>query len=492
MRGMTSKTTKTSSISNLRRVPIMIALLIGAFISILNETLLSNALPELVKQFHVTEGTIQWLTTAYMLTMGVLVPITAVLQQWFTTRKLFFTSLVTFLLGTLLAGFSVGFEWLLLGRILQAVGAGMILPIMMNTVLIIFPPHKRGMVMGLTGLVIMFAPATGPTLSGVLIAHMSWRWLFFIVVPLTLIALLIGYLFLRNVTEITKPKIDVFSIVLSTIGFGGVVYSFGISGDMGWTLRVFLILAISLLALLWFVLRQLRIPNPLLDLTVFRYPMFALGTVIFFVLMMNMFSTIILLPLLLQGLLFATVLKSGLILLPGSILNGAMSPIAGKLFDKYGAKLVMVPGFVLIAVAMWLLSGVTSETSTAMIIVVHSLTFIGIALAMMPSQTMGLNHLPKAQYADGAAIFNTIQQIAGAIGSSLFISRMSASRGEYISASTNPLSQVELTNALHVGLSDAFQLGLIVACIGVALSLAIRRNSNQANKGNRKATPNHL
>lgn len=467
-------------LANIKRTPIVIALIIGAFVTLLNETLLGNALKILMDELQVNEPTIQWLTTAYMLVVGVLVPITAILQQWWTSRQMFLISMITFLIGTIIAASAPGFEMLLIGRIVQAVGTGLMLPLMMNTILVIFPPEKRGGAMGIMGLVIMFAPAIGPTLSGMIIDTLSWRWLFIIVIPLTVISIIFGIIYMKNVTVITKPKIDILSILLSTLGFGGIVYGFSSSGQHGWSDQmVYWTISVGAIALLLFTIRQLKVKNPILELRAFKFPMFTITVILIFIVMMSMFSTMILLPLFLQTVLLVTAFKSGLIMLPASILNGFMAPITGKLFDKFGPRVIIVPGIALVCVSIWLFSGIDTNTTTAQIITYHIILMIGVSLAMMPTQTHGLNQLTPELYPHGSAIFSTLQQVAGAIGTALFISRMSNEATSYMSASTNPTDPLEALLGLTAGYQAAFKMGLVLAIIALVLSFFVKMTGRE-------------
>lgn len=470
----TSSTSSKVDISNIRHTPIIIALLLGAMVALLNETLLGNALTVLMKEFDVTASTIQWLSTAYMLVVGVLVPITALLQQWFTTRQLFLMAMFTFLVGTLIAGFAPTFSVLLIGRIIQALATGLISPLLMNTILIICPPEKRGATMGLIGLVMMFSPAVGPTLSGLIVDSLNWRWLFYSVIPVVIISILIGMKYIQNVTELTRPKVDYVSILLSTLGFGGIVYSFSSSGDLGWSdPRVYYSAIIGSIALFIFVLRQLEIDNPILDLRAFKFPMFTLTVVLMFIVMMSLFASMTLLPMFLQTVLVVSAFKSGLIMLPGSIASGIMGPIAGKLFDKLSPKTIIIPGIGLVAVAMWLFKGINPETTLLQIILIHSLLMIGL-MFVMTAQTYGLNQLTPNLYPHGTALFNTLSQVAGAIGTAIFISKMSSSTTQYMESSANPMDPVEKLNGLTSGFQDAFTLGLILVIVALGVSFFIK------------------
>ncbi|MBW7458718.1 DHA2 family efflux MFS transporter permease subunit, partial [Paenibacillus sepulcri] len=450
-------------LSGIRRGPIITALIIGAFVAILNETLLSNALPDLMREFGIELSTIQWLSTAYMLVIGVLVPVTALLQQWFTTRQMFLSAMILFLVGTLVCSISSTFGVLLVGRVIQAMGTGLLLPIMMNTILAIYPPDKRGGAMGLMGLVIMSAPAIGPTLSGLIIDSLDWRWLFYLVLPLTAFSIVFAAVYLKNVSDITKPKVDILSIIISTIGFGGLVYGFSKAGGGSWSdPEVYWTIIIGCVALALFVWRQLTMKEPLLDLRAFKFPMFSLVVVLLLVLMMTMFSTLTLLPQFLQSVLLMSALTSGLVMMPGSILNGIMAPVSGVLFDKYGPRLLVVPGLVLVVASLALFMGIHMGTSTGYIILSHIIMLVGISLVMMPAQTTGLNQLPRHLYPHGTAILNTLQQVAGAVGTALFISILASGTKKYLS-SHDATAPDAAALGLVAGLQNAFLIGLIVA-----------------------------
>lgn len=463
-------------LSKIKRGPIVVALIIGAFVSILNETLLNIAFPNLMDYFGIGETTVQWLATAYMLVVGILVPITALLQQWFTTRQMFLGAMILFLLGTVICAISPIFGLLLVGRVIQALGTGLMLPVLMNTILIIFPPEKRGGAMGLIGLVMMSAPAIGPTISGLIVDSLGWRWLFYLVIPLAMISIIYAAIYLKNVSELTKPKVDVYSILLSSIGFGGIVYGFSSAGEGAWSdPKVLWCLVVGGISLILFVVRQLKMKDPMLDLRAFRYPMFALVTVLMLVLMMAMFSTMIMLPLFLQNVMMLTALGAGLVMMPGSILNGIMAPISGLLFDKFGPRVLVIPGLIIMGASIWLFSGIQAEWSSGYVVFLHILMMIGISLVMMPAQTTGLNQLPRSLYAHGTAIMTTLQQVAGAIGVALFVSIMSSGMRDYMATSPDPESPAEGVAAMVSGLHSAFVVGGILSILALFIGLFIRR-----------------
>ncbi|MBU5442477.1 MDR family MFS transporter [Paenibacillus sp. MSJ-34] len=463
---------------NIKRGPIMFALIVGTFVAALNETLMGNALPELMKSFGVSAATVQWLATAYMLVVGVLVPVTAVLQQWFTTRQMFLSAMSMFFVGTVISAVAPEFGMLLAGRIIQAIGTGMLLPLTINTIMAIYPPEKRGGAMGMFGLVVMFAPAIGPTVSGLIVDGLSWRWLFYLVMPLALLSIIVGAAVLKNVSDVTKPRVDLLSIGLSTIGFGGIVYGFSKAGEQGWSEPLVIwTIAAGGIALALFVWRQLLLTEPVMDLRAFRYPTFALVAALLFVLLMTFFSSAIMLPMFMQGVLMITAFKSGLILLPGGVANGLMAPISGKLFDKFGPRVLVIPGLVIVVVSLWLFTRFDEATTTGFLVAVHIALMIGIALVMMPAQTAGLNQLPRHLHPHGTAILNTLQQVSGAIGTALYISIMSGGQKQYLSGSSVPQSPAELAKALAVGINNAFWVGVFIALAALVLGLFLRAKS---------------
>ncbi|MNW46144.1 Multidrug export protein EmrB [compost metagenome] len=284
---------------------------------------------------------------------------------------------------------------------------------------------------------------------------------------------------MNNVSEVTKPRIDFLSIVLSTIGFGGIVYGFSRAGEHGWAVpEVIWTIAVGGAALLLFVWRQLLLEQPIMDLRAFRYPIFALVAVLLFVLMMTFFSSAIMLPMFMQSVLMITAFKSGLILLPGGIVNGVMAPISGKLFDKFGPRILIIPGLTIAVISLWQFTRFNEATSTGFIVSVHIALMIGIALVMMPAQTTGLNQLPRNLHPHGTAILNTLQQVAGAIGTALYISIMSGGQKQYLSGVSDPLASSEITKGLAAGINNAFWFGVIAALIALGIGLFLRKGKS--------------
>ncbi|GBF76663.1 MFS transporter [Paenibacillus sp. 598K] len=463
---------------SIRVMPIMISLLISGFIGLFSETALNIAIHELTGYFDISKATAQWLTTGYLLTLGVLVPFSGVLLQWFTTRQLFIASLAFSIVGTVIAAMAPSFAILMTARVLQAAGTGLLLPLMFNTILIVFPVEKRGAAMGVIGLVIMFAPAIGPTAAGLLIDKLDWHWIFWLSLPFLILALICGLLFMQNVTTPTRPRIDVLSILLSTIGFGGIVFGFSSAGEGGggWSSPLVVApMAVGFVALLFFTLRQLRMEQPMINMRVFRYPMFVLGLAMVLFCMMIILSSMLILPLYLQGAMMLSALAAGLMLLPGGLMNGLLSPVMGRLFDRFGPRGLVIPGLVIVSIAMWQLSGITPETPIAFIIVMHSAIMVGISMVWMPSQTNGLNQLPPELYPDGTAVMNTLQQVAGAIGTAVAVSILSNGIARQLAGASDIADPAVLLQANTVGTQQALLFSLAVTVAGLILALFIRR-----------------
>jgi len=328
------------------------------------------------------------------------------------------------------------------------------------------------------GLVIMCAPALGPTLSGMIVESVGWQAIFWVCLPLLIFVYVYGLYYMQNVSVITKPRIDAISIVLSTIGFGGIVFGFSQAGEGAgaWGEPGVLVpIGLGVVGLILFVIRQMRMDKPMLNLRVFKFPMFTVGVLLVFLCMMLILSAAILLPMFLKGGLLLTTFAAGFMMLPGGIINGLMSPITGRLFDRFGPKYLVIPGFALTTIFLYLLSNVTTEVSQIGIIALHSCLFIGVAMIMMPAQTNGLNVLPKHFYPDGAAIMNTLQQIAGAIGTAIAVSMMAAGQSAYMKTAADPAALDTGAQALTAGVQQGFMFALIASVIGLIVALFIRR-----------------
>ncbi len=450
-------------------------LIVSAFTVILNETVMGVAIPHLMEDLGVTAIAAQWLTTAFLLTMAVVIPITGFLLQRYPTRPLYIGAMTLFLVGTTLAALAPGFEVLLVARVIQAGGTAVMLPLLMTTVISLVPERERGRRMGTIGVVISVAPALGPTISGLILSVLPWRFLFVFVLPVVVTVLAFGILRMRSTNEPTPSRIDVLSVALSALGFGSLV--FGLSrigesaeGDLGTALSAIGV-GVGVLAL--FTWRQIALQRreaPLLDLRVFKVRTFSVATAMFVVAMIAMFGTIILLPLFMQNVLGLSVLASGLLLLPGGLAMGLLAPPIGRAYDRIGPRALLVPGTVLVAVALWAMSLVLGvSTPWWALLACHVTLSMGLALIFTPLFSASLGSLPRRLYSHGSATVSTLQQVAAAAGTALFVSTMTAV------ALTQTDAGVDAVGAEAAGIRAAFMVGAILATLGVGLALLIRR-----------------
>ncbi|WP_183581494.1 DHA2 family efflux MFS transporter permease subunit [Paenibacillus rhizosphaerae] len=469
--------------SSVKKGPILIIMILGAFLATLNQTVMSVATPELMVDFNISATTAQWLTTGYMLVNGILIPITAYFMQRFSTRQLFQASMMIFLVGTIVSALAVNFPVLLTGRMIQAAGAGIIMPLLTNVILVLFPPEKRGAAMGMMGLAIIFAPAIGPTLAGYILENFKWQTMFYGMIPLAVIVIICGFIYLKNVSETVRSKMDVISVVLSTVAFGTLLYGFSLAGSKGWSSSEVLVsIAVGVIALGLFVWRQLVSKKPLLDLRAFKYNMFSLTTVINIMVTMVMYADMMLLPLYLQNARGYSALESGLMMLPGALVMGLLMPVTGRLFDRFGAKWLAVAGLIITIATTAGFINLTDHTTYAYLLLMSTGRRIGMALLMMPIQTAGLNQLPARLNAHGTAISNTVRQVAGAVGTSLLVTVMSDRTKTHLTdmmasggAAVNQKQMV--LEATIQGINDAYVVIIGIGMVGLLLSFFIKRTS---------------
>jgi EmrB/QacA subfamily drug resistance transporter len=494
------------------QIPLLAVMMLGLFVAILNQTLLNVAIPHLITEFGVTASTAQWLLTGYMLVNGALIPISAFLIERFGVRRLFLLAMLFFSVGSLVCGLAPTFSVLLIGRLIQAVGGGVLMPLVMTTIMFIFPPEMRGKGMGIFGLAMMFAPAVGPTLSGWIIEHYTWRLLFNGMVPLGFIVLVVAFFVLRDTIETKNIRLDIFGTLTSSIGVALILYGLSESGSKGWDSAVVIgTLVIGVILTFIFVIQQMRSERPMLDFRVFRYDMFSVSNIINVILTVAMYAGMFLLPIYLQNLRGYTALQSGLLMLPGAIIMGAMSPVSGILFDKIGPRPLAIVGLLITVVTTYEFTHLDLNTSYNHILLIYMIRAFGMSLLMMPIMTAGMNQLPQHMNSHGTAMSNTIRQIAGSLGISIFttifsnrttfhVGKMSEhmnmldptfsqsfhSLTQSVAGSTGmPAAQAQQTaasllagqmsqQATVMGINDAFFWATIVTIVGLVLSFFLR------------------
>lgn len=472
----TDPTTRTDTLSARDR-SVIITLLIATFVVILNETIMGVALPRLMVDLQVSARTGQWLSTAFMLTMAVVIPTTGFLLQRLTTRTVFVLAMGLFCAGTLLAAVSPGFWLLLPARVVQASGTAIMLPLLMTTILTLVPIARRGLVMGNVTIAISVAPAIGPTVSGLILHFFSWRFMFVIVLPIALAALVYGSRRLVNVGEQGRRRLDLVSVALSVPAFGGIVYGLSQLGGGSVSNGVAVgFLAVGLACLLVFGARQLRLARsapgtddqtrgPLLDLGAFRFPMFSLSVALLCIAMMGLFGVVILLPIYLQSVHGISSLSTGLMLLPGGLAMGLLGPVVGRLFDRYGPKALTITGAVLLTTVMWRLTTIDPGTPIWLLVALHVALSVALALLFTPAFTTGLNPLPPRLYSHGSAILTTLQQVAGAAGTALLVAIMASRTAALVGGGVSPVLAQNGGIQTAFGVATALSAGAIVCAI---------------------------
>ncbi|MFC4456157.1 MDR family MFS transporter [Deinococcus sonorensis] len=454
---------------------VIMVLLLATFVVVLNETIMNVALPTLILDFHVTASVAQWLATGFMLTMAVVIPTTGFLLQRLTSRAVFLLAMGTFSVGTLLAAAAPTFALLLLARVVQAVGTAIMIPLLFTTVMTLIPAERRGATMGFVSIVIAVAPALGPTISGLILQSLSWRFMFLFVLPFALAALAYGLRTLVNFSEPRRLSLDVASLPLSAVGFGGLVYALSRLGESPAGLtdpRVSVPLLLSVLSLAGFVWRQRALQRqgtPLLDFRALRSPIFTLGVVLIMLLSVAFFGGAILLPLYLQDIRGLSTLQTGLLVLPGGVMMGLLAPSIGRLYDRIGPAWLATPGAALLALSLWRFSRVDAATGVPVLLAMHLVMSVGLALTFTPLFTAATSPLPARLYAHGSAIMNSFQQVAGAAGTALLITVMTGRTTRAAAAGlTLPLAHAE-------GGRAAFGLATGIALMLLLLAAFMRR-----------------
>ncbi len=444
-------------------------LTVAAFVVILNETIMMNALPLLMKALKISARDAQWLSAGFMLTMAVVIPVTGWFLRRVTTRAAFGTAMGLFCAGTLLAAAAPTFPVLLAARVVQAGGTAVMVPLLMTTLLTIVPPQQRGRVMGNVTLVISVAPALGPALSGVILQYLDWRWLFGLVLPVAALLGAWGMRVVRNSGEPERSRLDLISVVLTVVGFGGLVYGLSQLGGEPTqaALPPWAVLLVGVVGLTLFVARQLRLQRsgaPLLDLRTLGHKGFANALAVMALTFMALMGLMILLPIYLQDVRELSTLTTGLILMPGGLLMGLLGPTVGRWYDRVGARPLVVPGAAITLVALVLTAVATAVAPAWVFLPLHVALCVGAALVFTPVFTAGLAFLPPHLYSHGSAVLGTLQQVAAAAGTALMVTVMSTRAAQLTE------DGVSRVGAMSGGIQVALGAGALILIAVVALA----------------------
>lgn len=425
-----------------------------------------------MREFSINSTEVQWLTTSFMLTVAILIPITAYFIDTFKTRHLMMGAMVLFFIGTFVGLIAPSFHVLLVGRVIQGMGSGIMIPLMQTILFLIYPKEERGYAMGLAGMVINVAPAIGPPLSGVLVEYFEWRALFYLTLPIAAIVLILVFLFMRNVTEQRKTEIDMSSILLSTVGFGGTLYGFNKLQEVGLSETVTIVsLIVGILALVLFVFRQFQLSVPILELRVLKVPVFALVAFISILGFSLLISIETILPMYVQNAQQFSAFYGGLIVMPGALTLAVMSLLAGRLFDKYGGKMIAIIGFILLSVSTLSFHFIlTLETPFIVSMLLFMIAMGGVALINMPLMTAGINSLPDKLIPHGTSVINTVRQFGGTLGLTFIMS--------FISKAEAGTADVVPSDYL-TGVKAAFLVAFLFAMTGLLLSFFVEKKQQK-------------
>ncbi|KRK33377.1 DHA2 family efflux MFS transporter permease subunit [Loigolactobacillus bifermentans] len=436
---------------------ILLGLMLGSFVGMFSETALNIALPSFMQFFSISQSTVQWLVTGYMLVIGICMPLSSLLTRWVPTKSILLFALGGFMIGSLISASATHFTFVLIGRMIQGIGTGLILPLMFSIVMQIFPPHQLGTVMGLASLVIMLAPVLGPTVTGMVLSVASWRLIFWLFIPVLAVAFMLCAFVVENIFQQSHTPIDWYALLASTIGFSGIVVGSSLAASRGWlSMSVLGTLGIGLLALFIYAQRQLKATRPMLALQVFATRQFTIGTLLVMLDFGVILATMYLLPLYLRNGLKLPVALTGLVMLPGGAANAIVAALAGRIYDTHGAKWLTRGGFLLILLGVIVLLSTNTHTTLGRVILGHIIILTGAQCVSAPAQTYSLNSLDGAMSADGSAILNTLQQIVGALATAIATSLIAAQ------------------NQFIVGIHAGFCFIGLLAIIGFSLALKVQ------------------
>ncbi|MFC6275287.1 MDR family MFS transporter [Levilactobacillus tangyuanensis] len=442
-------------------------LMVGAFLSVLNQTLMSTALPAIMRAFSITTAQGQWLNNGYLLINALMIPTTAYLIKRYTTRQLYLTAAVIFMVGSLIGAVATQYPILIIGRMIQALGAGVVIPLVNVVVMTSTPPSQRGAAMGVVGLALNLAPVLGPTVAGAILEHLSWRYLFGLTLPLMLVDILLATKLLHNVGHLEHFRLDRMGLLLSGFGLTLALYSFSNVGETAFlSLKGIVPLVAGLVLLSLFVHCQFKRTHPLLNLHVFDYRQFILPLIINMLLMVTMYGNSVIIPILVQNVFHHSALVSGLTLLPGSVMTAIISPLSGRFYDRYNFRRMVITGLCIDMTGSLLLSSTGSQSSIWFVVLGQTIRQFGLVLVLIPIQTHAWCMLPAPMIPDGVAVYNTLRQVAASFGTALLVAIISVTASGQWHWSMN--SQL-------VGIKLSYLSSTIMVGICVLLARQLRR-----------------
>ena len=464
---------------------LLFVLLAGMFVNLLNVSIINVMLPKIMEQFQISASSAQWLSTGFMLLTGIIITLVPFLSKKFQYKTLFNTAMIFLVIGSLLCFISPSFFILLFGRLVQSVGYGLLLPLSMILVLAITPPEKRGVNMGILGIGMMLAPAIGPTVAGIAINYFNWQILFLIMAVVGTLVLVVSFMKFNYHNETQAARLDIIGIALSGAGLSALLYGISSAGNNGWSqlnVITFILLGIVLLAV--FTIVELKKKTVLLDLRVFKDYNFSSNVVVTMVLQMAFYGGLILMPIYFENVMGYSGLKTGLLLLPGSLLIGIMGIFSGKLYDKIGIKPLAITGTLIMAITAFLLSKLTPDTSYIQSLLSYTIFALGVSIVTTPITTAAFANVPQEQNSDAATLQNMLRQVAGAIGTAVLITTMSNSASDYVKILSDTINQQTSILATNHGITTAFILTIALCLFATVLSffLTSRKTSTMSKR----------
>lgn len=459
-----------NEIDSKKRNVMFIVLLIGTLISSLLQTALTTALPNIMADFSISSTTGQWLTSGFSLFMGIMIPATAFLIKRIPTKILFLTSMMFFSVGSLISAVAPLFSILLIGRIIQALGTGILLSLTQVVILTIYPTAQQGKMMGIYGLAASVSPVLVPTLMGILIDYMNWRFIFWIGLFVALIDMVFAFIFVSNVLAIEKIKFDILSFLTISVTFTGILIGLGNLGTAPFlSISIGVPLGVAFISGVIYIYRSFHINDPLLNLAVFKNKKYAIAVILSMLLYFILISASTLFPIYTQTLHHLSATNSGLIMMPGSLLMAIFSPFVGHLYDKFGIKKILIIGTAILLISSLLMINLTSSTNIIFLIIVWTSRSVALACIMMPLVTWSVSELSKEEIPSASALLTTLRTISGAIGSATMIALMS-----YVSN----INSNESTIVSIKGMNITFQVLAGIVGIMLLLSIFSIKNSN--------------
>ncbi len=484
-------------------VPVLVTL-IGMFMSILDSSIVNVAISTMMNVFNTDTAGIEWVSTAYMLAMGMIVPMSGWLGEKIGLKELYIWCLVIFTIGSLACAMAWNLESMIVARILQALGGGLMQPTVMAMIYRLVPREKMGSAMGIFGMSLFVAPAVGPTLGGWLVEYIDWRWIFTINLPVGAIGIVLGIFFIPQFKHAGKVgKFDLPGAITAGLGLAGLLYVLSEGNTWGWTSEATIIcLAASLSLLVLFVAIELTTDEPLLELRVFLNRNFALANIIVTITTIGMFSGLFYIPLFLQSIRGLGAMETGMLMLPGALITGLMMPVSGRLYDRFGPKVIMVVGLLLMAGMTWAFGTITLDTSLATIIIWNTFRGMSMGLSMMPAQTAAMADMPMNLVSRASSVTSIVRNIASSFGiaaMTVLINDRNAFHHARISDSLNsdnptftsflldnPMTGQQALNG-HIaqqsfvfGIQDVFLLTAAITVVAVLPTLFLKRPKKKA------------